>query len=103
MNVSEAFPRHGAGTPDIPIPEIVNRLTSNIGALCERLLPNGHRDGPEWRCGSAAGEPGKSMAVRLTGARSGIWCDFADGSKGDPLDLIQACLRHDKGRGRKMG
>ncbi len=94
MNVREAF--HPC-TPNIPIPEIGDRLTGNIGALCEYLLPNGHRDGAEWRCGSIQGEPGKSLGVHLAGAKAGVWSDFADDSKGDPLDLIQACLRLDKG------
>ena len=41
MNVNEAFPRRpGDGAPDIPIPEIVGRLTGNIAPLCEHLLPN---------------------------------------------------------------
>ncbi len=100
MNVNEAFPRRsGDGAPDIPIPEIVGRLTESIVALCEHLLPNGRREGAEWRCGSVQGEPGKSLGVHLAGAKAGIWSDFADGSKGDPLDLIQACLRLDKGEG----
>ena len=99
MNVNEAFPHRAAGNgaPDISIPEIVGQLTRNIAALCERLLPNGRRDGAEWRCGSVQGEPGKSLAVHLTGTKSGVWCDFADCSKGDPLDLIQAVLGLDKG------
>lgn len=96
MNINQAFPRRGAGGADIPIPEIVGRLTGNIGALCEHLLPNGRREGAEWRCGSVQGEPGKSLGVHLAGAKAGIWADFADGSKGDPLDLIQACLVVDK-------
>ena len=37
------------------------------------------------------------LGIHLTGAKAGIWSDFADGSKGDPLDLIQACLGLDKG------
>ena len=99
MNINQAFPRRGADhdAPDIPIPEIVGRLTGNIGALCEHLLPNGRHEGAEWRCGSVQGEPGKSLGVHLAGAKAGIWSDFADGSKGDPLDLNQACLRLDKG------
>ncbi len=94
MNVNQAFPRR---TPDISIPEIVDRLTGNVAALCGYLLPNGRREGAEWRVGNISGEPGKSLGVRLTGVSTGVWCDFADGSKGDPLDLIQACLRLDKG------
>ena len=98
MNAREAFPRRaGSGAPDIPIPEIVGRLTGNINALAQHLLPNGHCDGPEWRCGSIQGEPGNSLGVHLTGAKAGVWCDFEDGTKGDPLDLIQACLGIDKG------
>ncbi len=94
MNVNQAFPRRA---PDISIPEIVDRLTGNVAALCGYLLPNGRREGAEWRCGSIQGEPGKSLGEHLTGAKAGIWSDYADGSKGDPLDLIQACLRLDKG------
>jgi len=99
VNINQAFPRRGADhdAPDIPIPEIVGRLTGNIAALCEYLLPNGRREGAEWRCGSVQGEPGKSLGVHLAGAKAGIWADFADGSKGDPLDLVQACLGIDKG------
>ena len=99
MNVNEAFPRRSNANhaPDIPIPEIVDRLTSNIAALSKSLLPNGFRDGPEWRCGSVQGEQGKSLAVRLTGKKTGVWKDFHSGECGDPLDLIQACMRFDKG------
>ena len=97
MNVNEAFPRRRAGTPDIPSPEIVGRLTSNIAALAKQLLPNGFRDGPEWRCGSVAGEQGKSLAICLAGKKTGVWKDFHSGECGDPLDLIQACQRLDKG------
>ena len=82
---------------DISVPEIVSQLTGNVEALCKALLPNGHRDGPEWRCGSIQGEPGNSLGVHLTGTKAGVWCDFEDGHKGDPLDLIQACLGIDKG------
>ena len=83
---------------DISVPEIVSRLTGNVEALCKALLPNGRRDGPEWRCGSIQGEPGNSLGVHLTGTKAGVWCDFKDGPKGDPLDLIQACLTLDKGQ-----
>ncbi len=55
------FPRRAS---DIPIREIVDRLSGNIGALCEYLLPNGRREGGEWRCGSVQGEPGKSLGVQ---------------------------------------
>ena len=52
MNVNTAFPQRADLRGDTSIPEIVSRLTGNIGALCEYLLPNGRRDGAEWRVGS---------------------------------------------------
>src|SRR5690606_27386100 len=51
------------------------------------LLPNGKREGQEWRAGSLDGEAGKSLGVHLTGAKAGVFCDFATGEGGDLLDL----------------
>ncbi len=91
----------GCGTPpigaDYSVREIVDRLTGNVLPLCEYLLPNGHRDRSEWRCGSVQGEAGKSLGVCLTGAKAGVWSDFGDDAKGDLLDLVQGCLGLDKG------
>ena len=61
-------------------------------ALAAELLPNGRRNGPEWRCGSLAGEAGQSFAVRIFGMRAGVWSDFASGESGDALDLVAAVL-----------
>ena len=99
MNVNEAFPQRpdrGAGS-DISVREIVDHLTGNAVALCQHLLPNGRREGAEWRVGSVQGEAGKSLGVHLTGSKSGVWSDFSSGESGDLLDLIQACLGLDKG------
>lgn len=72
-------------------------LAQRVAALVAELLPQGRRDGQEWRCGSLAGEPGQSLAVRLTGARAGVWADFSSGERGDALDLVAAILcRGDK-------
>ena len=95
MNVHEAFP-HNGGEPNIPIEDILDRLAGDTPALCKHLLPNGHREGQEWRCGSVNGEPGKSLGVHLTGTKAGVWSDFAAGEGGDILDLIQRCLNFDK-------
>nr|WP_242006358.1 toprim domain-containing protein [Acetobacter estunensis] len=67
-------------------------LAERIVALAPELLRAGHREGCEWRCGSLAGEKGQSLAVRLTGPRRGVWCDFSGGQKGDALDLVAAVL-----------
>ncbi len=94
MNVREAFPRDedSGFLSSIPIEDILYRLAGDTPALCKHLLPNGHREGQEWRCGSIHGEPGKSLGVHLTGAKAGVWSDFAAGEGGDILDLIQTCL-----------
>ena len=96
MLVNEAFPQRQPA-PDISVREIAEHLAGNAVALCQYLLPNGRREGAEWRVGSVQGEAGKSLGVHLTGAKIGIWSDFANGSGGDLLDLVQACLGLDKG------
>lgn len=79
------------GAP-IDISTIVSGLTGRIEALVADLLPAGRREGVEWRVGSLAGEPGRSMAVHLRGNRAGVWKDFAGGEAGDALDLVAQVL-----------
>jgi hypothetical protein len=77
--------------------EVAKMLAHRAESLARELLPAGRRDGAEWRCGSLAGEAGQSLAVHLTGARAGVWSDFASGDRGDALDLVAAVLyRGDK-------
>jgi hypothetical protein len=77
-------------TRPLDIAEIVGLLADRAEALCLDLLPNGRKEGTEWRVGSVAGEPGRSMGVHLAGAKAGIWCDWAGRSddRGDALDLV---------------
>jgi hypothetical protein len=83
----------------IDISVLSSILAAHIDALCVELLPAGIREGNEYRIGSVAGEPGRSMAVHLGGSRSGVWSDFATGEAGDALDLVAAVLfRGDKGQ-----
>ncbi len=70
--------------------ELAAELARRAPALVAELLPHGHREGAEWRCGSLAGEAGKSLAVHLFGSRAGVWSDFASGEAGDALDLVAA-------------
>jgi hypothetical protein len=69
--------------------EIAERLAGRIEELAPHLLPAGYRQGAEWRCGSVDGDAGHSLAVRLTGAKSGVWADFSTGQSGDALDLVR--------------
>lgn len=72
--------------------DISDRLADRIRELVLGLLPNGRRDGREWRAGSVKGEAGSSLAVHLSGPKSGIWHDFATDESGDALDLVAAVL-----------
>jgi hypothetical protein len=72
--------------------EIAHRLAPRIDQLVRDLLPAGHREGREWRVGNVQGDQGASLAVRLSGQKSGAWHDFATGQSGDALDLVRAAL-----------
>lgn len=67
--------------------ELSRRLSENAAGIAEYLLPRGKRSGPEWKAGSASGDEGRSLSVRLTGEKRGVWKDFASGEGGDLLDL----------------
>jgi twinkle protein len=62
-------------------------LADRAQQVAEMLLPNGKKEGPEWRAGSVNGEKGKSLGVHLTGQKAGVWADFGTGEGGDLLDL----------------
>jgi twinkle protein len=67
--------------------ELAGLLARDAEGVARMLLPNGKREGHEWRAGSLDGEEGKSLGVHLTGQKGGIFCDFATGEGGDLLDL----------------
>lgn len=81
----------------VDVRQIAEMLAARAPELAAELLPGGRREGHEWRCGSLAGETGQSCGVHLTGARAGVWSDFATSERGDALDLVAAVLfRGDK-------
>jgi hypothetical protein len=49
------------------------------------IFPAGKKFGNEWLVGSLAGEPGKSLAIRVGGDKVGVWSDFATGERGSNL------------------
>lgn len=69
------------------ITEIKRMLASRAQSVAEHLLPNGKKDGSEWRAGSIGGEKGQSLGVHLTGNKAGVWAEFNNGIGGDLLDL----------------
>lgn len=72
--------------------EISQALADKALSVAEYLLPNGKKESNEWCCGSVNGEAGKSLKVRLTGSKAGVWADFSQTNKtGDLLDLWAEC------------
>lgn len=67
--------------------EIKTRLAADVYRVVTHLLPAGRKAGHEWEVGGVGGESGRSLKVRLTGARAGVWSDFATGQGGDLIDL----------------
>jgi len=65
-------------------------LASRALQLCQTILPNGVKEGPEWKIGGVDGQRGRSMGVHLYGGKAGIWADFSTGETGDALDLVKA-------------
>ena len=70
--------------------ELSQHMAGEAAAIAQYLLPGGKRQSGEWKAGSIHGDEGKSLSVRLTGAKAGVWADFASGEKGDLLDLWMA-------------
>jgi len=75
--------------------EIASHLSSQVEAVVRHLLPNGRRQGQEWRVGGTDGEAGKSMGVHMTGDKAGVWLDGQSGESGDLIGLWMACRRVD--------
>lgn len=72
------------------ISELSQKMAGDAASIAPYLLPNGKKSSGEWKCGSTSGDEGKSLSVRLTGAKAGVWKDFSSGESGDLLDLWAA-------------
>ena len=77
------------------ISELKKVMNSSIIDIIRYLFPNGKTSGSEWIVGDISGKPGKSLKVKLTGPKAGIWSDFATGESGDILELWKAVRGQD--------
>ena len=71
-----------ASRPDAGV--VSRSLAFRVADLCQRLLPDGWREGQEW----VGGPPGARVRVHLAGRKAGVWAVFASGESGDALDLV---------------
>lgn len=71
----------------IDITRVKDELAKRALDVARHLLPNGIKQGQEWRVGSLGGERGQSLGIHLAGTKAGVWADFASGESGDLLDL----------------
>lgn len=72
--------------PDAAV--LARLLAGHIITLTAELLPSGRREGAEWVHPSLSGTSKRSLSVRLTGPKAGVWSDFSRGEAGDALDLV---------------
>jgi twinkle protein len=70
--------------------DLAQALAQDAAGIATYLLPQGKKSSGEWKAGSTGGEEGGSLSVRLTGAKKGLWRDFAKDEGGDLLDLWAA-------------
>ena len=71
---------------------VSQQLSRYALAACRHYLPAGRREGHYWMVGNVAGDPGRSLYVRLIDSdrgKAGNWVDAATGEYGDLLDLIR--------------
>lgn len=61
------------------------RLAERAEQFVRELLPAGRKHGDRWIIGSLLNQRGQSCRVYLSGARVGVFCDFATGERGSNL------------------
>src|SRR4051794_26615925 len=80
--------------------EINLRAMSRIEDLCRRWLPDGKREGREWRATDpqCADHRPRGLSVNLT---TGRWCTYGGVAGGDPISLaayLAGCRQSDAAR-----
>ena len=72
--------------------DLKDRLHVRLREALEHLLPNGRIRSGKFHVGDVRGSKGDSLVVELSGAKIGMWHDFATGDGGDILSLWGAVL-----------
>jgi hypothetical protein len=66
--------------------EVAQELRANVEKLACEILPDGKREGREWR---GTGPDGGAWCVVLSGSKQGVYLNTAAGIAGDPLELVR--------------
>lgn len=82
----------GFGTPAArtSFDETAGALLEHAESVVGYLLPNGRREGHEYKVGGVGGERGDSLSINL---REGVWKDFATDDGGGDLISLWAAVR----------
>ncbi|MDP2431812.1 MAG: phage/plasmid primase, P4 family [Pseudomonadota bacterium] len=81
-------PQPTAGNQDALREEIRAALLANLESVLYTLFPAGRKRRGKFTIGDILGSPGDSLEVVLTGEKTGLWTDRANGSGGDTFALI---------------
>jgi hypothetical protein len=65
--------------------DIKAALNERAEEFARWLFPAGRKNGNEWQVGSLNGEAGQSLKIIISGAKVGVFKDFATGEGGDNL------------------
>jgi hypothetical protein len=66
---------------------VADRLRDQIEALAREVIPDGRREGGEWR---GRGPDGGTWSVVLRGHKAGVWSNWGDDRmRGDALELVR--------------
>lgn len=79
--------RSADAAPRIDFARLVAELLDRADTLVPQWLPDGRREGHEYKCAGTNGDKGTSCSVNLT---TGQWADFATDDKGGDLVSLYA-------------
>lgn len=66
--------------------QVAAELRGSIESLALEILPDGKREGREWR---GTGPDGGTWCVVLSGRKQGVYLNTGEGIAGDPLELVR--------------
>ena len=69
---------------------VKDALNARAEEFVTDLFPAGRKNGNNWQVGSLGGDPGQSLRIGISGAKVGVFCDFAGNDRGSNLVELYA-------------